>query len=158
MNSVIPGSGAARAASHAPTGALSDTARQAMDKATDMGTLNPGRLAEDLAQRPAAERQQMLQELGPHLSPRDADSLTQELAARGTPVDEAGAAKPKADEVDVGELALDLTQIGLDIVGIFDPTPISDGSNALISLFRGDFLGAGLSAVSMIPYVGDAAK
>ncbi|WP_343292993.1 hypothetical protein AAHN93_14785 [Vandammella animalimorsus] len=75
----------ARAASHAPAGELSDAARQAMDGATNMGVLNPGRLAEDLARRPAAERQQLLQELGPHLSPRDADSLTQELATRSTP-------------------------------------------------------------------------
>lgn len=56
------------------------------------------------------------------------------------------------------ELALDLTQIGLDVVGLFDPTPISDGANGVISLLRGDWLGAGLSAVSMIPYIGDAAK
>lgn len=60
--------------------------------------------------------------------------------------------------VDPGQLALDLTQMGLDIAGIFDPTPISDGSNAVISLLRGDFVGAGLSAVSIVPYVGDAAK
>jgi hypothetical protein len=56
------------------------------------------------------------------------------------------------------ELALDLGQIGLDIVGLVDPTPVSDGLNGIISLFRGDFLGAGISAVSMIPYIGDAAK
>ncbi len=55
-------------------------------------------------------------------------------------------------------LLLDLGQLGLDLVGLADPTPISDGANGLISLFRGDFLGAGLSAVSMIPYLGDAAK
>lgn len=56
------------------------------------------------------------------------------------------------------ELALDVGQIGLDIIGLVDPTPVSDGLNGLISLFRGDFLGAGISAVSMIPYIGDAAK
>lgn len=56
------------------------------------------------------------------------------------------------------ELALDLTQMGLDVAGLFDPTPISDGANGIVSLFRGDWLGAGISAVSMIPYVGDAAK
>ncbi|MEM9056266.1 MAG: HNH endonuclease [Pseudomonadota bacterium] len=55
-------------------------------------------------------------------------------------------------------LLLDLGQLALDVVGLADPTPISDGANGLISLFRGDFLGAGLSAVSMIPYLGDAAK
>ena len=56
------------------------------------------------------------------------------------------------------ELALDLTQMGLDIAGIFDPTPVSDGANAAISLARGDVLGAALSAVSIIPGVGDLAK
>lgn len=56
------------------------------------------------------------------------------------------------------ELALDLTQMGLDVAGLFDPTPISDGANGIVSLLRGDWLGAGISAVSMIPYVGDAAK
>lgn len=48
--------------------------------------------------------------------------------------------------------------MGLDIAGIFDPTPISDGASGLISLFRGDFVGAGISAISIVPYVGDAAK
>jgi hypothetical protein len=61
-------------------------------------------------------------------------------------------------KVDGAELALDITQMGLDIAGIFDPTPISDGASGVISLFRGDFLGAGISALSMVPYVGDAAK
>ncbi|MGK6354107.1 DNA/RNA non-specific endonuclease [Sphingomonas sp. DT-207] len=56
------------------------------------------------------------------------------------------------------ELALDLTQMGLDVAGLFDPTPISDGANGIVSLLRGDWLGAGISAVSMIPYIGDAAK
>ncbi len=59
---------------------------------------------------------------------------------------------------DATELALDITQIGLDIAGLVDPTPISDGANGLISLARGDLLGAGISVVSMVPYVGDAAK
>ena len=63
-----------------------------------------------------------------------------------------------AAKVDGADLALDITQMGLDIAGIFDPTPISDGASGLISLFRGDFLGAGISAISMVPYLGDAAK
>ncbi|WP_176473020.1 hypothetical protein [Sphingomonas lenta] len=57
-----------------------------------------------------------------------------------------------------GELALDVTQIGLDIAGLLDPTPVSDGANTAISLFRGDWAGAGISALGMIPYLGDAAK
>lgn len=55
-------------------------------------------------------------------------------------------------------LILDLTQMGLDIAGILDPTPISDGTNGVISLFRGDLLGAGISVVGFIPYLGDLAK
>ncbi len=56
------------------------------------------------------------------------------------------------------ELALDVAQVTLDIVGIFEPTPFADGTNAAISIGRGDWLGAGLSAMGMIPYVGDLAK
>ena len=56
------------------------------------------------------------------------------------------------------ELMLDLTQMALDLAGLIDPTPISDGANGIVSLFRGDFLGAGISALGMIPYVGDLAK
>lgn len=56
------------------------------------------------------------------------------------------------------ELMLDLTQMGLTITGIFDPTPISDGSNFLISLGRGDLFGAVIDGVSMVPYLGDVAK
>ena len=72
------------------------------------------------------------------------------------PVD--NAARAGARQADAAELALDVTQMALDIVGLVDPTPISDGVNGLISLGRSDWLGAGISAVSMIPYVGDAAK
>lgn len=55
-------------------------------------------------------------------------------------------------------LIIDTAQIVLDIAGIADPTPISDGLNTAISILRGDFVGAGISAVSMVPYLGDAAK
>lgn len=43
-----------------------------------------------------------------------------------------------------------------DITGIFDPTPISDGVAAGIDLSDGDVAGAGLSLLSMVPYLGDA--
>lgn len=56
------------------------------------------------------------------------------------------------------ELALDVTQLGLDIVGIFEPTPFADITSGLISAFRGDWLGAGISTLSLVPYIGDAAK
>ncbi len=54
------------------------------------------------------------------------------------------------------ELKLDLIQAGIDVAGIADPTPASDGLNALISLGRGNFIDAGLSLISMVPYAGDA--
>ena len=83
------------------------------------------------------------------------------LAARFTP-DPANPApaNPTGPSVDdeKGALLLDLGQMALDIAGIFDPTPISDGVSGVISLFRGDWLGAGISVVAMIPYVGDLAK
>lgn len=55
-----------------------------------------------------------------------------------------------------GEMGEAVAQGVLDIAGIFDPTPISDLAGGLFSLWRGDFVGAGLSVVSMVPYVGDA--
>lgn len=56
------------------------------------------------------------------------------------------------------QLSLDLVQFALDLVGIADPSPVSDGLSGLISLRRGDWLGAGISGLSMIPYIGDLAK
>ena len=53
------------------------------------------------------------------------------------------------------ELALDLAQAGLDTAGILDPTPTADLTSAGISLYRGDLIGAGLSTISAVPYVGD---
>ena len=63
-----------------------------------------------------------------------------------------------ANRAKVKRISLDLAQIALDIAGIVDPTPISDGANAVISVTRGDWFGAGISLVSMVPYVGDLAK
>jgi hypothetical protein len=62
-------------------------------------------------------------------------------------------------DIDAGEGGLetsDLAVITADMAGIIDPTPISDGISGLISLGKGDFSAAGLSVVSMIPYLGDA--
>lgn len=86
------------------------------------------------------------------LSPVDRARFSNRLADDGT------AQPPQPQGPSRGEVITDLAQIGLDIAGIFDPTPISDGTNGIISLFRGDFTGAALSAVGMIPYLGDAAK
>ena len=70
------------------------------------------------------------------------------------------------------QLGLDLGQMALDITGIVDPTPISDGTNAVVSVGRsigsaisGDWGGAGghlgnagISALGIAVGVGDLAK
>ncbi|HIC89641.1 MAG TPA: hypothetical protein EYP04_09610 [Anaerolineae bacterium] len=68
------------------------------------------------------------------------------------------AAPHQESEPDPRELLLDLAQFALDIAGTIEPTPFCDGTNAIVSLFRGDLLGAGCSAVAIIPYLGDLAK
>lgn len=83
-----------------------------------------------------------------------AHTATAASANRPVPQKPEGTPKP----VDANELLLDLGQIALDVVGIFEPTPFADGTNTVISLFRGDLAGAGLSALGVIPYLGDAAK
>jgi hypothetical protein len=48
---------------------------------------------------------------------------------------------------------------GLDIVGVLDPTPLSDGISASLSFSEGDFWGGGASVLgASIPFVGDLAK
>lgn len=62
---------------------------------------------------------------------------------------------------------LDKIQTTLDAVGAAEPTPFADGSNAVISLVRAatepgrrkeHLSNAAISAISVIPYVGDLAK
>ncbi|NIJ19945.1 hypothetical protein FHS95_001614 [Sphingomonas naasensis] len=117
-------------------------------------------------------------------NPQAAGWVEAEIDRNLTPVErgdlartlEGGTATPPAAANDAGpdpvELGLDLTQLALDITGIIEPTPISDGSNTVISagraigsLFSGDFGEAGghalngvLSAAGILPYLGDAAK
>ena len=50
----------------------------------------------------------------------------------------------------------EIAQGVVDAAGVVDPTPISDGISAVMSIAKGDWVGAALSAVSMIPYLGDA--
>jgi hypothetical protein len=52
----------------------------------------------------------------------------------------------------------DILVAGLDIVGIFDPSPISDGLAATIEGRNGNYGSAILSGLGVIPYVGDIAK
>lgn len=82
----------------------------------------------------------------------DAGTLSRTQVSTRTP---AGAGTASQAE---RELLLDVTQMILDLSGILDPTPVSDGSNVVISLARGDWAGAGISSVSLLPYVGDLAK
>ncbi len=56
------------------------------------------------------------------------------------------------------QLALDIVQFALDMVGIVDPTGTADAMSGLISLGQGKWLDAAISGVSMIPYLGDLAK
>lgn len=83
--------------------------------------------------------------------------LAAQYAANETSATPANSPDPNLD-AEKGALILDLTQMALDIAGIIDPTPISDGLSGVISLFRGDWLGAGISVAAMIPYIGDLAK
>ena len=46
----------------------------------------------------------------------------------------------------------------LDIVGIFDPSGVADGANALLQWNNGDIGGALTSAAGLVPYAGDLAK
>ncbi len=87
-------------------------------------------------------------------------AVMQELYDRGMTTEQLATARlnqASAAGVDMA-LVADIGQVALDIIGIFDPTGISDGANALISAGRGDWVGAALSAVSIIPFVGDLAK
>jgi RHS repeat-associated protein len=52
----------------------------------------------------------------------------------------------------------DILVAGLDIVGMVDPTPISDALSASIEAKNGNYGGAVLSGLGVIPYVGDLGK
>lgn len=54
------------------------------------------------------------------------------------------------------ELAWEMSKAAVDVAGLVDPTPISDGVGMAMSLAEGDLVGAGLSLISMVPYAGDA--
>ncbi len=56
------------------------------------------------------------------------------------------------------ELALDMAQMAIDIAGIVDPTPIADGTGAILAVSRGNWTDAAFNVVGLIPYIGDLAK
>jgi hypothetical protein len=63
--------------------------------------------------------------------------------------------KDKSD--DVNESIQSMIQASLDVAGLFPGAGfIADGLNTVISAYSGDAIGAVLSAISMIPLVGDA--
>jgi len=43
-------------------------------------------------------------------------------------------------------------------VGVFDPYGVADALNATLQVGRGDYLDATISAIGIIPYLGDVAK
>ncbi len=53
---------------------------------------------------------------------------------------------------------LDVGQFALDLVGVVEPTPVADITNAVISLTRDDLTGAAIRAAGVVPYIGDTAK
>jgi hypothetical protein len=67
-------------------------------------------------------------------------------------------AELNVDSNAASKLNIELGQLALDVIGIFDPTPTADLINAGISAWNGDRWGAFLSVVSAVPYVGDLAK
>lgn len=96
------------------------------------------------------------------------------IAGEATPdtVDVAGGSSPAARPIDSAKLTLDLTQMGLDLAGIADPSGVADGSNALISGARaigsavsgnwseagGHLVNGGISVLGIAAGVGDLAK
>lgn len=54
------------------------------------------------------------------------------------------------------ELKWELAASAADVAGMVDPTPASDLIGAGLAVRKGDWLGAGMSLVSVVPYLGDA--
>ncbi|WPO00213.1 GH-E family nuclease [Pseudomonas sp. MUP55] len=78
---------------------------------------------------------------------------TQVPASRANPPIE-----PETEEEGItGEQILDGIQLGLDVVGLIPVVgEVADIASGIISLARGDYVGAGLSLLSAIPFVGYA--
>jgi hypothetical protein len=99
----------------------------------------------------------------PNINPTEERKSTVEKAMSDAIGDQRGAAEQPA----LGATAVDKLQTFLDVTGVLDPTPISDGVNTVISLVRAvsdpknagtHLTNAATSAVSIIPYLGDVAK
>ncbi|WP_066546622.1 MULTISPECIES: DNA/RNA non-specific endonuclease [unclassified Sphingomonas] len=168
---MVSASESAAATASSPPGAIgSDLSRRA-GEAVASASFDARALAADLNARAAGDPvtlRTLTTQVEAQLSPVERGELARALdAANDNAL--AVAASPGPDPVQLG---LDLGQMALDITGLFDPTPISDGANAVVSagraigsLFSGDFGDAGghalngvISGVAIVPALGDAAK
>lgn len=134
---------------------VSDRGNLGLQLADTLDDAALGRLASTAEGRSALEamRGELIAASPSNASRSEVQKLNSALESNPTPTN--GARDLDAQK---RELMLDLTQIGLTITGIVDPTPISDGANLVISLGRGDWFGAVIDGVSMLPYLGDVAK
>jgi len=77
-------------------------------------------------------------------------------AAAGKQVSSATAVKESADQ---HPYEFEIIQAALDIVGVFDPTGLADAASAGMSLSRGEWMEAAVSAIgALVPYAGDVLK
>lgn len=113
----------------------------------------------DLSEAEANENALMPNEQ-PHVTPTSTPSPSSEPQSPSTAAENS----PQPSAMSSG---LDKIQTTLDAVGAAEPTPFADGSNAVISLVRAatepgrrkeHLSNATISAISVIPYVGDLAK
>ena len=74
------------------------------------------------------------------------------LADIGKKIRDTTEALAKAD----ADLKWELAASAADVAGMIDPTPASDLIGAGLAVRKGDWLGAGMSLVSVVPYLGDA--
>ena len=147
------------------TRAGGDAARLAeglIAKNTNLGGLNlkEAGLAEDMVQLAKQDPDlaaAVQRELRGQLSGSNYREVSEAMPSAAMRVEDEALAAQGVSKADRAAI-LDMVQMGFDIAGIFDPTPASDGISGAISLARGDWLGAGISLVSMVPYVGDLAK
>lgn len=167
ISSVVEAARGGRALS----GSADDIAGALVNASQTGGQLNTRALAADvatLAQTNPRQASEVVEALQGRLSPADQRRFNEDFAAELEPQVAAArrAAQPSpAEQTGVTglthaqeELILDVGQIALDVVGIFEPTPFADGANTIISALRGDGWGALMSAAGIIPYLGDTAK
>jgi hypothetical protein len=64
----------------------------------------------------------------------------------------------QAEDPITAAAALDALQVGLDVVGTFEPTPFADLTNATISAARGNWFDAAVTAAGALPGLGDSLK